>query len=180
MSEQASLDTLIDHTLKDRPGEQVELCKRKLKAKAKEQVTREAREPSENWELVERWDGWETAFTGKHHSEASLGCMKHCDVGLIENSLPPGRRERFMTLIEEVQRCSNMVGVSKACCFLCHLYIDIACPGLVYRGSSGKIFPWAIPPYERNLYDEVWKALVALEDLKYYNANGRKAVQMMV
>lgn len=177
MSEQTSLDTLIDHTLKDRPGEQVELCKNKLKAKAKEQVTREAREPSENWELVERWDGWETAFTGKHHCEASLGCMRHCDVGLItKDLLPPGRRERFMTLIEEVKRCSNMVGVSKACCFLCRLYIDIACPGLVYRGSSGKIFPWAIPPFERNLCvydkiwgtlkDEVWKALVALEVLQ--------------
>ncbi|KAF8451673.1 hypothetical protein BGX38DRAFT_476415 [Terfezia claveryi] len=103
MSQQASLDTLIDHTLQDLPVEQRELCKKKLKAKAKAQVTREMREPSENWELVERWDGWETAFTGKHHTEASLGCMKHCDVRLLHNLLPPGKRAKFSSLIGEVQ-----------------------------------------------------------------------------
>ena len=157
-------------------------------------LLREAREPSENWELIERWDGWEIAFIGKHHTEASLRCMKYCDVGLIENLLPPLNYGRFLSLIGGVQvflinykreKRKKLYWHESTAMFQHSWCLEsmllpmplIPCPNLVYRGSSGKVFPWAIPPFEHNVYiydriwgtlkDEVWKAFVALEVLQY-------------
>jgi hypothetical protein len=66
--------------------------------------------------------------------------------------------------------------VSKKCCYMCELYLKKAshCK-LQVSGSSGKIFPWTMPPVEvdRSIYEymwedvqeKVWRALDNLEVL---------------
>jgi len=52
------------------------------------------------------------------------------------------------------------VGVSKGCCFMCSLYMGLQ-GNVEVRTTTGKIFPWAMPPWERDpaIYQQVWREL---------------------
>jgi hypothetical protein len=59
-----------------------------------------------------------------------------------------------------LQACENAIGVSKLCCSMCFSYIE-ALPGNgpAIRGTSGRIFPWALPPWETRVevVEKVWR-----------------------
>ena len=124
-----------------------------------------------------QWDNWENSFNGKYHCEALMTSLRNIDLEAIERFSKKGRMPEFKRLSHSLkvlphfhdrpyhtdmnmQACSHLVGVSKGCCFLCGTYI-LAVKSVKVRGCSGKVFPWAMPPWEtdRDIHKRMWIAV---------------------
>jgi hypothetical protein len=52
------------------------------------------------------------------------------------------------------------MGISKKCCYVCDLLLQQT-SSINYRGATGKIFPWALPPWgiPFDIEEEIWTNL---------------------
>jgi len=52
------------------------------------------------------------------------------------------------------------MGISKRCCYLCDLLLQ-QLSTLSYRGATGKVFAWALPPWDvpEEVQESIWRNL---------------------
>lgn len=177
---QASLENLLEFVDPGHP-KAVSGCLRQIAAVR-------ARGDSEGWgRLTEaRWREWGESFRGKQHPEAVLACVLNgrYEDGNHHHVDPPNDID-----YSKLQQCERLIGMSKKCCHLCHVYIKILDAGnpIHYRGTTGKIQPWDVPVWETS--EVVVKAIAvelgaevkqALNRLGVYETRSRDRDQTML
>jgi hypothetical protein len=70
----------------------------------------------------------------------------HCESLLASQQLPEPHtvRGRFSAACHSDPTSSQSIGVTKLCCYLCHLYLQKR--GHQHTGTHGRIMPWIPPP----------------------------------
>lgn len=128
------------------------------------------------WErlLATNWNDFRVRFDGRVHCESGIASAKTAAPSrpLImrrtgearwllqklkaEHSPPPQVRRKKA---KPSQKCSQLVGTSKRCCYLCDVYLDMKYDGIVVSGTSGRVVPWAPPPceFDREVLANLWR-----------------------
>ena len=62
-----------------------------------------------------------------------------------------------------MQRTTGAMGISKRCCYLCDFLLRHFCR-VSYRGATGKVFAWALPPWDipERIQRAIWVELKRL------------------
>jgi hypothetical protein len=71
---------------------------------------------------------------------------------------------RYNHLQLDKHACLQAIGVSKRCCFTCHLYLEHC--RILHSGSHGRVVPWippagADPEVLQSIYEQLKNQLVA-------------------
>ncbi|RPA85435.1 hypothetical protein BJ508DRAFT_350949 [Ascobolus immersus RN42] len=107
---------------------------------------------------------WPNEFKSTHHCQAVMTSLKHfqstkhCE---FLSSLSVEDARQIQQVSEALKKTSPQMGTSELCCYMCYLYCRALVPSTSrrVRVNSGKIFPWAMPPWETNiqLMETVWQ-----------------------
>lgn len=131
-------------------------------------------------------NNWCVNFKGKHHCESVTACLKTLPpkyASQQSETMAKKEQETLAVLSRKLmvgylfllacspfanvcQGLSNHMGISKLCCHTCFYYVRIVLGDKVLlRGSFGRIFPWAVPPWENRLLvlQSLWEEASATE-----------------
>lgn len=89
--------------------------------------------------------------------------VKKCLFQKLTTTFPPSRSRVASlpkTILTTPQAFENIIGVSKSSCSMCSTYLKALPLGNrpAIRGTSGRIHPWALPPWETrvDVVEKVW------------------------